>query len=296
MFVREILNQLKKHTMKTIRTSTYLLLLLVSILFNKNLHAQTWISLASNDPADAYAGSGTQDAKDFYYYHTADSIWFKVVCYSDGFSSTNVDVIVLIDTDNNQSTGSPTWGGQNTSFKSDKNIVALVNGTAPSNYTGSIGIANTYAYLNSYNNVTIIADEAANSYVVGVKKADLGSIGNTMRAILMVGSGHIWNDDIPNSGSGSLVLSTGIEEKKENAMLNVFPNPTAGKFSIQIENQQQMNIEEVQVSNLLGEMVHTQKLIGSTTKMDLSDQPEGVYFVKVYSQNSLIAFKKIAIQ
>ena len=274
--------------------------ILISFSFTSSLRAQTWISLASNDPQDAMAGAGTQDGKDFYYYNTTDSLWFKVVCYSNGFSPTNLDVIVMLDLDNNQSNGTTTWGYQNTTFKYDKYIVALTNGTSPNNYTGSIGIVNSGGGWASQNSVTVMSDAAANSYMLGVKKSDLGTIGTTIKAIIMVGHNHGWNDDIPDTGSGSVTTSTisGISEQTTNnnyTVTNIFPNPSTGKFNIQIDGQPQSAME-VQVNDLLGKQVYSEKLSTSTTELDLSNQPKGIYFVKIYDQNSAITIKKIVIQ
>lgn len=69
----------------------------------------------------------------------------------------------------------------------------------------------------------------------------------------------------------------GVNEMTEKASLSIFPNPTNGKFTIELPyNHQQMNVE---VYNVLGEKIFQQQ---NTNEINLSASPKGVYFVRIY--------------
>lgn len=65
--------------------------------------------------------------------------------------------------------------------------------------------------------------------------------------------------------------ATSISETKVEA-LNIFPNPTTGKVSIQIEG-----LEKVEIYNVAGRLIKT----SNRSEFDLSQETKGVYFVKV---------------
>lgn len=100
----------------------------------------------------------------------------------------------------------------------------------------------------------------------------------------------LWIDDV------SVVLPTGINEAVGvEQVIEIFPNPSNGVFSIHSEavNNEEQHIE---VYNLLGAIVHTSpksKLSGYT--LDLSQQPKGVYVVKVYS-GGRCAMRRVVVE
>lgn len=96
----------------------------------------------------------------------------------------------------------------------------------------------------------------------------------------------LWLDD------ASVTLPTGVNElmSDENEMA-IFPNPTQGLFQIQSQTK---NDEEqyIEVYNTLGEIIHfSDKSKLFTYTVDLSQQPKGVYFVKVYRGDACITRK-----
>lgn len=100
----------------------------------------------------------------------------------------------------------------------------------------------------------------------------------------------LWIDD------ASVTLPTGINELVETEQLiEIFPNPSTGIFSIHtqtLSNEDQF----IEVYNLLGEKVHSSsKSKLPTYAVDLSQQPKGVYFVKVY-RGTKCATRKIVVQ
>jgi len=92
-------------------------------------------------------------------------------------------------------------------------------------------------------------------------------------------------------GTSTVCLSTGINENTGNMELTVFPNPTNGEVTINIE---MTNVQDVTISviNTLGQTVKEVKQVqsnGGVVKMDLSDQPAGVYFLTLKSKSGSVS-------
>ena len=79
----------------------------------------------------------------------------------------------------------------------------------------------------------------------------------------------------------TVTSSVGIGEHN-NSNVRIFPNPTTGKFTIEIKGTGTVSVN---VFNAIGVSVFSEKDITSTGKIsrtiDLSLMPEGVYYLKV---------------
>lgn len=64
--------------------------------------------------------------------------------------------------------------------------------------------------------------------------------------------------------------------------VTVYPSPTEGPVTIEVDKPGKM---EVEVFNLLGELVHTTSFNGTSTVVDLTNQPAGVYTIRVNDGN-----------
>ena len=69
-------------------------------------------------------------------------------------------------------------------------------------------------------------------------------------------------------------VTTGILENTINNNINIYPNPTTGKFTIE-------NKGDLTICNLLGKNILSQKLTSAKTEIDLSNHPKGIYFAKI---------------
>jgi hypothetical protein len=85
-------------------------------------------------------------------------------------------------------------------------------------------------------------------------------------------------------------------EKDDNAnTLQVFPNPTTGKFNISVKEQEKAF--HVNIYNLVGEMIFHWESGNSTTanfEADLSRKPDGVYFVELDTEKANV-LKRIIV-
>jgi hypothetical protein len=81
-----------------------------------------------------------------------------------------------------------------------------------------------------------------------------------------------------------------VEEKKVKSFLSIYPNPSYGIFNIALPTVK----DEVQVTiyNLSGQQIKT-LFIKDQGIIDLSKQPNGIYFVKVIHQHQVITKKII---
>ncbi len=60
----------------------------------------------------------------------------------------------------------------------------------------------------------------------------------------------------------------------------IYPNPTAGVFTIDIKAT-----AEISITNVLGEIIFSEKLISGKHSLNIQNQAAGIYFVKVVSKN-----------
>jgi hypothetical protein len=92
---------------------------------------------------------------------------------------------------------------------------------------------------------------------------------------IVSGLNDIWNDSSEPSLS-----------------MQLYPNPTTGQFTLSLENRVVQNAQ-VSVFNLVGQRILQQKWSGQTLNLDLSNQPQGVYLVRLRTENGVEATRKI---
>ncbi len=105
-----------------------------------------------------------------------------------------------------------------------------------------------------------------------------------------------YNYNCTTSVIGSVIVvesSVGVDEiNADYYLLQVYPNPNDGRFTLQIEDCSGCleNIELLMIVNTLGETVYQRSNIKtSSLTVDLSNQPQGIYFVKMILPASEIA-------
>ena len=100
------------------------------------------------------------------------------------------------------------------------------------------------------------------------------------------------------------VLPTGIASLKLENEINIFPNPTSGQLTISSSSAEglirpggQFPINEIEIYNSLGRIVHTQATLNDhsafQTTIDVSKLPSGIYFVKVTAGEKILVGKFI---
>lgn len=92
-------------------------------------------------------------------------------------------------------------------------------------------------------------------------------------------------------------LISSVEDNTfEKSDIKLYPNPTTGVFTVEGGNLSagQASIQSVEILNINGQTIYSSNDLKSSYKfqLDLSNQPKGIYFVKIQSKN-YINVKKI---
>ena len=91
-------------------------------------------------------------------------------------------------------------------------------------------------------------------------------------------------DDINISGT------TGIDNTSFSSTINIYPNPTSAIINVLVASTENT---EIVVLNVVGEVVYNNNHVLNVNKIDMSNQANGVYFVKVKSGNQVTTKKVI---
>jgi hypothetical protein len=85
---------------------------------------------------------------------------------------------------------------------------------------------------------------------------------------------------------------SGIDELNKNKdQFVVYPNPGNGIFSLQTKNE----ISTVEIMNVLGEIIYRENIF-SSDKIDISDKPKGIYFIRAEDKNKILLSGKIILE
>jgi hypothetical protein len=90
-------------------------------------------------------------------------------------------------------------------------------------------------------------------------------------------------------------VTLGIEENGEISGLNIYPNPTAGKVQVELSSYQSTDEYRIEVYTILGDFIYTSEITSRSTTLDLSEEPGGIYFMKVYHGHR-VQTTRIALQ
>lgn len=88
--------------------------------------------------------------------------------------------------------------------------------------------------------------------------------------------------------SGTVGLHT---ETIQRNRIEIYPNPSNGIFTLDAA----MDITQLEVVNVLGEVVLKQTINAAQTHLNLSAYPDGIYFVRCIRENNVVATEKIVV-
>ncbi|HMC98063.1 MAG TPA: T9SS type A sorting domain-containing protein, partial [Flavobacteriales bacterium] len=86
--------------------------------------------------------------------------------------------------------------------------------------------------------------------------------------------------------TGPCELANGIEEGTDARSISVYPNPATGLFRIELTGSPEA--VPLVISSAIGQDVLRSTLNGTSSMIDLSSQPSGVYFLTIRSQGSIM--------
>jgi hypothetical protein len=85
----------------------------------------------------------------------------------------------------------------------------------------------------------------------------------------------------------------GVQETSDENIFTVFPNPSSGFFTINSDKK----ISSIEIINILGEKIYSVNTPHLTSyKIDLGNQPGGIYFYKVLLEEGKTSSGKILIE
>lgn len=80
-------------------------------------------------------------------------------------------------------------------------------------------------------------------------------------------------------------VTTITDEPSDSHTINVFPNPTSNTATLQFKGETNHNIELI---NNLGQVVATYFATSNSQTIDLTNQPKGIYILKIKTGNEVI--------
>lgn len=156
------------------------------------------------------------------------------------------------------------------------------------NYVSGARIGSTS--LDECNSVAV--DASCNVYMTGRFRGTVDFDPGAGTSFLTTIGGS--NDDVFVLKLSCITTEISTENNLANENISVFPNPSNGHFQLNIDNfnSQKINLE---IFNAIGERVYTSSITKQQNEIDLSNLPEGIYFVKMISTNQMYQ-QKIIIQ
>lgn len=269
--------------------------LLFAFVFAFSTHfasAQVWTTLATDPQGDGQT-AGLLDATlhEYWYDSLTDSLWFRfTVAQISAANQGAFGVNVMVDIGGSGNVFQ--WWGFDNSSQYNRLLSVWVTGTPPSNYMGTIGIADALGvvivdYTNlAANNISVFMDVGAKTITLGLKREDLipaSALGTSITTAGAVGSDQFWNDDIFDFTTGTMNISgpsgMSIDEETNDPNIAIYPNPASTHTSV--VSYTNTFIEEVQVVDMTGRVA----VRSSSTDVDVSSLTPGMYFMRVYGQN-----------
>ncbi|HET7732809.1 MAG TPA: T9SS type A sorting domain-containing protein, partial [Paludibacter sp.] len=180
----------------------------------------------------------------------------------------------------NTNIGTLTFGG-NVSMNSTATLAMQIAGGSSS--CDKLAITGTFT-CNGTLNVTLLSGTLVSGAVYQLFTA--GTTSGTFAAVNLptLDAGLEWDlSELYTAGKIKVIPSTGVESLK--IRTGVIQNPTNGIFNVYIENAAAAS--DVVVTDLQGRTVYKSTVSDANDKfrIDLFNQPDGVYLLKVSSEN-----------
>ncbi|MGE0561302.1 MAG: T9SS type A sorting domain-containing protein [Flavobacteriales bacterium] len=150
------------------------------------------------------------------------------------------------------------------------NSTTIMNNEITANQAGA-----SYQWLDCDNGNAIIPLETAQSFTATVN-------GNYAVEITM--------GSCVDTSACEAVTGVGIKETA-NTNVSIYPNPTNGVVTIDLGNN--ANVVNYSITTIEGRVIENAKVTTNLIKVDLSKESEGVYFVRINTENTSTVYKLI---
>jgi hypothetical protein len=150
----------------------------------------------------------------------------------------------------------------------------------------------TFVWAADVNGINISDDVLCNIHFTSnsVDGSALSFVSNPTKIEFSDYEGNLFTPEFANGSVGSV---TGIGELSQNG-LNIYPNPSNGKFTLLVNHAEKVNVKVV---NSLGKVVFEQTYSGTQNNynLNLQNQPKGYYLMTVTTDKNCIS-KTIIVQ
>ena len=185
--------------------------------------------------------------------------------------------------------------GYSVSIASDGNT-AIVGGIGDNGFIGAAWVFSSTIPTISVNGKNLTSSSATGNqwYLDGVIIP-----GATLQTYTVTQNGNYTVKVTDGSGGSSIsapqnissFVTTDISEYNLET-INIYPNPTGGIINV---NKGQLENVQVNIYNVLGESIYQFSITSSNYQIDLTAQPNGVYFVQLRTEQGIMN-KKLIIQ
>ncbi len=94
----------------------------------------------------------------------------------------------------------------------------------------------------------------------------------------------VYDDPIHTVDYNTNKLNVSIDKSQNIADIKVYPNPNNGLFKMELPSSlpsTPLRQQNITICNVMGQVVYISTLNDQSTEIDLSKQPNGIYFLKV---------------
>ncbi|HLG35139.1 MAG TPA: T9SS type A sorting domain-containing protein [Bacteroidia bacterium] len=161
-----------------------------------------------------------------------------------------------------------------------QNTFEEIDGPITSEQTFNAGLKN---YYRSTDEITLLPNFVATATTGSDFDAFIHNCDQPGNSFKSLHQGDGGNNNQPSSQP---------HEQKDVLNFTLYPNPTNGTFTLQMETENDLQKDITVFTTLGNEIYHKEKLTAQSTIIDLSSNPKGIYFVKVI-QNGKQAVRKI---
>lgn len=278
------------------------------LLSNAFAFAQDWQVVSADSKNDVMRTDWADCTKMEYAYDEAsDEISFRFTIANMSPSiAADFGINVMVNIEGSSSGTFKFWGTNNRTDKFHYILTAWVTGTAPSNYTGTIGVANSTGAKNSImnnlhaGNLDLVVDETEGTITVTVARDEFipdtdikGAQSVNLKIAGATGNSMGWNDDVYNSSKTielSLGGTVGTTSALERSTLSVFPNPANNQVQISGLGTDQRSISYT-IINQMGQQVQSGALQNGT--VNVAGLPKGVFYIRISEASAPLRFVKI---
>lgn len=156
-------------------------------------------------------------------------------------------------------------------------------------YVYEFKIPHTYFFDKDSNQFQPVEDVTVIGFDITIVDLDMEGMGENIEV------GRVnWSNDVAVAGESwnNLDMAGEVEygdchrcvstQNSDKIHLNIYPNPTSGIFHLSSENQ----VSHIEIFNLQGQKVFETSTFNTLEQIDITNQPQGVYFTKISFKNN----------